>query len=53
MKKAGRKINKPNCCILCSSDEDNEIEYGEMLSKEGISVHHYCLVRIIVCNNQF
>lgn len=33
-------------CLLCGKSEDHSQFYGEILHKEDIYVHHFCLVII-------
>lgn len=32
-------------CILCKSNQKDDIQYGEFLKNERYGVHTYCLVR--------
>lgn len=34
-------------CILCKTSLDDPVEYGDKVSYENITIHHFCAV--IVC----
>lgn len=33
-------------CFICRKSDQNELEYGEFLTKGKLSVHYFCLVRL-------
>ncbi|CAL1539720.1 unnamed protein product [Lymnaea stagnalis] len=39
-----KKQKRKKVCLLCLSDEDNEIEFGKIYEKEDLTVHYFCLL---------
>lgn len=35
-------------CILCGTSDDNPIEFGKKITKDGITIHHFCAVSCFV-----
>ena len=36
-------------CFVCKKTDQNKIDYGDFIGKSNISVHYFCLVRLLFC----
>lgn len=39
-------MSEDGICVFCKSSEDDVLKFGRLKTKDNITVHHYCLVKI-------
>lgn len=44
MAKGKRKTGSGKVCVFCATNEDNELALGKLLTKQGITVHNFCML---------
>lgn len=44
---AGTPLPPQRPCYVCCKSDQNELEYGEFLTKGQLSVHYFCLVSVV------
>lgn len=38
-----------DACILCGQSDDDPIELGKKMTKDNITIHHFCAVSYLFC----
>jgi len=44
----GRRKLNPEACLLCGKEDVTKDVYGEKRSHEGITIHYFCAVSLII-----